>query len=82
MTADLWSQSLITGGLTADIVGFLLVYFFLLPLKVSRGGAIYLELEQNDPEEAETAKRYRIFGVVGGILVLTGFVLQIAGVWI
>ena len=82
MTAELWSQTLITGGLTADIVGFLLVYFFLLPLKVSRGGAINLILEQNDPEEAETAERYRIFGVIGGILVLLGFVLQIAGVWI
>ena len=80
--ADVLSQWLITGGLSIDVVGVAVVFFYGLPARVSKGGIGFIALEQDDPDEAAKWERYNFRSRCGGVLILLGFGLQIVGVWI
>jgi hypothetical protein len=70
-------------GLVLDIVGAVLLWRYGLPEALSRSGAIYMILEQNDPAEAAKAKWYDRLANWGMLLLVVGFALQLASnfVW-
>ncbi len=65
-------------GLILDIVGGLLLFKFGLPPKIDPQGHIHLTLVQVDEDEIKTAKRYGQFSQIAVILIIIGFLLQLA----
>jgi len=78
MWVPMLSAGLITGGLTLDIVGAILIFKFVLPPKVGGG---FLMLEGDEEKEAREMRRYNRLGKLGVGLLILGFGLQIVGVW-
>lgn len=72
------SKLLNSSGLVLDIAGAYMLFKFGLPAEISRSGAQYLELEQNDIDEAKKAQKYDRLGRFGLGLLVGGFVLQLA----
>jgi hypothetical protein len=67
-----------SAGLVCDIVGVVIVWYYGLPSEVSRSGANYLLLEQPNDAEKALARHYDRLSRVGLILLILGFVLQLA----
>ncbi len=66
-----------TFGLLLDIIGAILIWKYGLPERISRTGASYLMLEENDAEQIALAKEYDFWAGVGIALLVGGFALQI-----
>lgn len=69
-------------GLSLDIVGVILLFFFGLPPSISRDGTNFIILEQKDEKEAKRAKIYDFLSRIALILLVVGFFLQIIANWI
>jgi len=65
-------------GLGLDVIGVVLIFIFALPADVRRGGASFLMLDGEDADEKRKAKRYDLWARLGLILLVSGFLLQIA----
>jgi hypothetical protein len=65
-------------GLTFDIVGVVLLFAFGLPEEISRTGSSRLLISQGDEKEMSRAKLYDRLGLLGLILLIAGFALQLA----
>ena len=60
------------------LIGTLLIFFFGLPPKIDPEGHVYLILEQEDEEEKKKAKKYKLRGYIGILLLALSFLLQVA----
>jgi len=78
MWVPMLSAGLITGGLTLDILGAILIFKFALPSKVGGG---FLQLEGDEEKEAREVRRFSRRARLGVGLLILGFGLQIVGVW-
>ena len=65
-------------GLLLDIAGVVLLFFFGLPADVHAGGGTVIQWG-GDPEGARRYRRARALSRLGLLLLVAGFVLQIAG---
>ncbi len=68
-------------GLSLDIIGVILLFFFGLNKNISKGGTIHLVIEQTDETEKEQWKFYNWMSILGLVLVVIGFLIQIASNW-
>ncbi len=66
-----------SAGLLCDITGAILLFKFGLPENISKKGHINLILEQIDENEKRKAKKYDLWGKIGLILIIIGFVFQL-----
>lgn len=64
-------------GLILDMIGAFLIFKFGLPEEISRTGSGYMILEQEDPEEIATAKKYDKLSKLGFRLLIVGFAFQL-----
>jgi hypothetical protein len=71
-----WATNTI--GLSLDVVGVILIWRYGLPEHIDRSGHRHLILEQTDEVERDTAERYDRISLVALLLLVTGFVLQLA----
>lgn len=65
-------------GLSLDIAGVVLLFFFGLPADVRKDGGLVL-MWGGDPEDARRYRRARVLSCLGLALLVVGFGLQIAG---
>ena len=65
-------------GLLLDIIGAILLMKFGIPPKVDRQGHIYLITHGVDEDEIRKAKNYDWWSMFGLVLIVLGFVLQLA----
>lgn len=68
-------------GLSLDIVGAFLLFFFAVSGGPSKGGAVGLILEQSDPEEATAYRRHWLLSRVGFLLIAIDSGFQIASLY-
>lgn len=64
-------------GLTLDLIGVVLVFFFGIPPQINPDGAVYLACEGENKKEKEKAKKYDYFSRIGLLSIFSGFLLQI-----
>ena len=67
-----------SAGLILDIIGALLIWRFGLPEKIDRDGDMNIACEQIDKTEKTKAKKHDCLAHIGVILLIVGFVLQLA----
>lgn len=65
-------------GLSLDIAGVILLFFFGLPADVRKDGGLVL-MWGGDPEEARRYRQARVLSCLGLALLVVGLGLQIAG---
>lgn len=66
-----------TIGLLLDMVGAVFLFKYGLPPDLSRTGATFLRLEQDDESEKAKAQQYDQLGYIGIVLMFIGFALQL-----
>jgi len=71
------SIDLNTLGLIFDIIGVLLLFKFGLTANPSKEGAMNFVFEGVDEKIARKWRKYNFFSILGIILVIVGFILQI-----
>lgn len=64
-------------GLSLDIIGVIILFFFGLPPRINKGGTINLILEQTDTKEDKKWKIYNFISNLGLILIIIGFSIQL-----
>lgn len=64
-------------GLTLDIIGVILLFFYGISNSIKEGGSIGLILEQSDKGEAKKWNRNNIISKVAILLILIGFIFQL-----
>jgi hypothetical protein len=69
----LWSSTIQSLGLIADIFGAGLLFLFGVPPLNRSGGASFLELESVDTKALEKEKEYDRYGKIGLLLLVSGF---------
>ena len=68
-------------GLSLDIIGVILLFFFGLHKNINKEGTIHLVIEQTDEKEKKQWKFYKCMSILGLVLVVIGFMIQIASNW-
>lgn len=76
MPYPIWLQVV---GLSLDIAGVFLIFYFGIPPRVDPEGHTYFIMEQPDELEKQKANRYRKRSNLGLYLLVGGFALQILG---
>ena len=66
-------------GLTADILGVILIWKFGVPNDIRPEGESFLLIGKGDKEEIQKAKLYKIWQTMGLILLIIGFLSQLIG---
>jgi hypothetical protein len=66
-------------GLTLDMLGVVLIFFFGISPKLDTEGNIYIIAGQVDEQESKKAKMYKKFSWFGLALVFICFALQLLG---
>jgi hypothetical protein len=69
-------------GLVCDIVGAVLIWRFGLPADIDRRGRGWLLLESKDEAEIRKGRTYDRWSMCGFILLVLGFLMQLASNWI
>ncbi len=69
-----------TSGLILDIVGVMVLFRFGLPPRLAMSGVLTLDRDNDAYQKKE--KRYRISSYAALFCLVTGFLLQIIGVWV
>jgi hypothetical protein len=69
-------------GLILDILAGLILLRFGLPPQIDPQGHIHLILEQEDGDEKKLAKNYTLMSRIGVVLLIFGFLLQLASNYI
>ena len=64
-------------GLSLDIIGVIILFFFGLPPRIKKGGTINLILEQTDNNEDKKWKIYDFISKLGLLLIIIGFSIQL-----
>jgi hypothetical protein len=66
-------------GLVFDIVGALMIWRYGLPESMDRRGLIYIVDEGYDEKERAKGRKFDFYAKIGVILLIMGFVGQLAG---
>jgi hypothetical protein len=69
-------------GLIFDIIGAILIFIYGVPSEISKTGAQYRILEQEDENEKALWKKYNLRSKIGLGLLITGFAFQFLSTWI
>ena len=77
----MWPSIVNSLGLVFDIIGVVMLFKYGLPEEVSRSGAGFLQLEEDDKDEVAKAARYDTLSRVALGLLVAGFLLQIVSNW-
>ncbi len=75
-------QVLTALGLSLDIIGVLLLFFYGLPPKINRDGANFLLVRtgsEEEEQEVRKAARNKVLSTIALWLIIGGFVLQLIG---
>ena len=73
-------QSLNVIGLSMDIVGAVLLYFFCLPAELTKEGREIITMKKKaDSPTTIQARWYEGFSKAGILLLIAGFILQLIG---
>lgn len=73
------ARVLTTSGLILDIVGVVVLFCFGLPPRLAMSGI--LALDRNTDAFQKKEKRYRTWSYAALACLVTGFLLQIIGIW-
>lgn len=81
------AKAITSSGLTLNIVGALLIWWFGIPKVTDREGGTLLELsvKGGDAAKARHKRKVRLYDLAarsGGIVLILGFGLQLLGIWL
>lgn len=71
-----------SAGLMLDIAGAILLFLFGLPPDFDPLGRTFIVTSDSDDTERTKGDRYRFWGRVGLVLLILGFIGQLAGTWL
>jgi hypothetical protein len=69
-------------GLVMNLIGVVLLFFYVMPRRVRTGGHDMYVGSQHDQKALRAEQRFDLFSYIGLGLVVSGTVLQMTAIWL